>query len=279
MGGRNGTGGMLLTSQGGTGATNNDAVLYLDQYNGTARNRLMSAGLHNVTMGDASYIVENRQGAALNIAPVSSNGGAAISYYGADPSNGSVYFSLGSYAGTFFLDAWDPHSVLNNKTIFSIDFGGDAEFTYNFGVGEDLTVGGNAFKPGGGTWSSTSDRRVKQDVAPLDNAIDTLLKLRPVSFRYTAEYRAMQGGLPDKPYLGFIAQEFADVFPEAVTSTGQHVPGAAKDAAPILALDSNPALITTVAAAQELAIENADLRRRVDRLSARLDALEARKDN
>jgi len=133
--------------------------------------------------------------------------------------------------------------------------------------------------PGGGSWAATSDRRIKQDIAPIENAIDTLLKLRPVSFRYTPEYRALEHNLPDKPYLGFIAQEFADVFPEAVSSTGRRVPGAPEGDPSILALDSTPALITTVAAVQELATENADLRKQLDALAARLSKLESAQGN
>jgi hypothetical protein len=96
----------------------------------------------------------------------------------------------------------------------------------------------------------------------------------------------MESNLPDKPYFGFIAQEFRDVFPDAVSSTGRRVPGSAPGDEPILALDSSPALVTTVAAVQELAVqsedtqrevatlraENAALRARLERIEARLDA-------
>ncbi|HEX4481429.1 MAG TPA: tail fiber domain-containing protein, partial [Rudaea sp.] len=104
-------------------------------------------------------------------------------------------------------------------------------------------------------------------------------KLRPVNFRYTPEYRAMEGGLADKSYAGFIAQEYADVFPSDVISTSKHVPGADKNDPTILALDPNPALITAVAAVQELATENADLHHQIDELAARLSKLESRRGN
>jgi len=69
------------------------------------------------------------------------------------------------------------------------------------------------------------------------------------------------------------------VFPEAVTQTKKRVPGAGTNAENILALDPNPAIITAVAAVQELATENADLHHQIDQLSARLARLEARKGN
>jgi hypothetical protein len=89
----------------------------------------------------------------------------------------------------------------------------------------------------------------------------------------------MEHHLADRPYLGFIAQEFAEVFPDAVSETGQRVPGAAAGDPSILALDANPALITTVAAVQELAAENAGLRKQLDALAVRLNKLESAQGN
>ncbi|MDR3385582.1 MAG: tail fiber domain-containing protein [Rudaea sp.] len=160
-------------------------------------------------------------------------------------------------------------------------------------TGNLAIAGATATKPGGGSWTATSDRRIKQDITTIQDALDTVLKLRPVNFHYTAEYRAMEGGLADKGYQGFIAQEFAEVFPEAVTSTDKQVPGAAVGDAPILALDPNPALITTIAAVQELALrdqtngtdiatlkqENAALRESLNAVLARLNKLESQQAN
>ena len=61
--------------------------------------------------------------------------------------------------------------------------------------------------------------------------------------------------------------------------TSKRVPGADAKEPSILALDPNPALITAVAAVQELATENAELHHEIDELSARLSRLEARKGN
>ncbi|MEO7065123.1 MAG: tail fiber domain-containing protein, partial [Dokdonella sp.] len=144
----------------------------------------------------------------------------------------------------------------------------------------NLTVfGPTATKPGGGMWSAPSDRRIKQDIEPIHDAVDTLMKLRPVNFHYTPQYRAMEGGLADKSYEGFIAQEYAEVFPSDVISTDKHVPGANKNDPTILELDSSSAVITTVAAVQELAVENAALRKEVDALTRRLGKLETAKGN
>ena len=135
----------------------------------------------------------------------------------------------------------------------------------------------NAYKPTAGSWLSSSDARIKSDIRPIESALDTLARVRPVSFHYSPEYRAMKGGLEDKPYLGFIAQEFAEVFPESVIRTEEHVPGASAGEPGILALDPNPALITTVAAVQELAqSKTSALHKQIDELDARLNKLEGK---
>jgi hypothetical protein len=153
-----------------------------------------------------------------------------------------------------------------------------------------LEVQGNASKSSAGDWLANSDRRIKTGIAPIPNALDTIMKLRPVTFRYDAAYRAANKGLDEKRYYNVIAQEFAEVFPDAVKGSGEYLPGTAKTAAnEILQVDTYPAQITALAAIQELAVadealraelalaqtENATLRRTLHALEARLQRLEA----
>lgn len=72
---------------------------------------------------------------------------------------------------------------------------------------------GAAYKPGGGAWTTLSDARAKRDITPLDNSLDTLLKLRGVTFYYNdpSEMGAIAG-----KRTGFIAQEVEQVIPEWV---------------------------------------------------------------
>ena len=244
-----------------------------------------------ISSGANQFLILATGGVAINGTPTSANdeltiygnGGGGTNNVDVDlfPYGASQGFSLRVAGGSgenpgFAIEQTDGKSRF--VSVLSLDSTGN------------LTIaGGTAIKPGGGSWTATSDRRIKQDITPIHGALDTVLKLRPVNFHYTPEYRAMEGGLADKGYLGFIAQEFADVFPEAVISTDKQVPGAAVGDAPILALDPNPALITTVAAVQELAVrdqtngddiatlkqENAALRESLDAVLVRLDTLES----
>ena len=47
-----------------------------------------------------------------------------------------------------------------------------------------LHVNGTAGKPGGGSWSNSSDRRLKKNIEDLDGSLDQLMKLRGVTFQY-----------------------------------------------------------------------------------------------
>ncbi|MDX2132214.1 MAG: tail fiber domain-containing protein [Planctomycetota bacterium] len=76
-----------------------------------------------------------------------------------------------------------------------------------------LVVGGNAGKPGGGSWAVLSDRRLKHDIAPLSSSLDRLLQLRGVSFLYTPDVASRER--PGRR-VGFVAQEVEPIFPDWV---------------------------------------------------------------
>ena len=83
----------------------------------------------------------------------------------------------------------------------------------NSGVKADLHVAGNAFKPGGGFWSASSDIRLKKSVQSLKGALEKLSRLRGVSFQWREPEK--QGDLTG-PQMGLIAQEVEEVLPEWV---------------------------------------------------------------
>jgi hypothetical protein len=77
-----------------------------------------------------------------------------------------------------------------------------------------LHVNGDAGKPGGGSWSVASDRRLKKNVEDLDGALDTMLELRGVEFEYIDPESINE--LPGQR-IGFIGQEVEAVFPDWVS--------------------------------------------------------------
>jgi endosialidase-like protein len=78
-----------------------------------------------------------------------------------------------------------------------------------------LQVNGQALKPGGGSWASTSDQRVKKEVKEFHPGLAQLLKVRPVLFKYNGLAGTADDG---KEYVGVIAQELEKVLPGMVSS-------------------------------------------------------------
>lgn len=74
-------------------------------------------------------------------------------------------------------------------------------------------VNGDAKKPGGGEWSTTSDKRTKKNINQYEAGLADVLKLNPVTFNYNGK-----AGITDteQNHVGLIAQEFAKIAPYAV---------------------------------------------------------------
>ncbi len=197
--------------------------------------------------------------------------------YGIEHTDGTRRLStyLSTSGGWFGTRSPDP-------LYFFVNDGGPAMTILtsgNVGIGRSpsanrLEVEGNASKTSAGAWLSNSDRRIKQDIRTVESALDTLDRVRLVSFRYTDDYRAAHPSVTDRPYLNVIAQEFAEVFPDHVQSSGEKLP----DGSEILQVDTYPLTIYTAAAVQELKdrveTEVAGLRQENAALKARLERLE-----
>jgi hypothetical protein len=156
-----------------------------------------------------------------------------------------------------------------------LNYGGARLGLGRYPAANQLEVEGDASKSTAGSWLANSDRRIKQEIAPVTNALETLAKVRLVSFRYTDAYRAQHPGIADRRYLNVVAQEFAEVFPDAVTSSGEKL---AEGGDEILQVDTYPLTIYSAAAIHELqqALDKKD--NEIRELKARLEELERRFD-
>jgi hypothetical protein len=128
----------------------------------------------------------------------------------------------------------------------------------------DLSITGNAFKPGGGAWGTRSDERLKQEIKPLDNALERLLQLRPITFAWKKP--AEEGNLTG-PQMGFLANEVETVFPDWV--------GVDPDGYKTLTIRGFEAL--AVEALKELRSENEQLRAALAEMQEKIDGLERRR--
>ncbi len=133
-----------------------------------------------------------------------------------------------------------------------------------------LEVNGGASKTAAGDWLANSDRRIKTDVIDIEDSYSTLLKLRPVKFKYTEEWKRDRPSIEDKYYYNFIAQEYAEVFPESVQGSGEFLEGDDKE---IIQIDTYNAQIVTIAATQELIRDHTKMKEEIAGLKQALESI------
>jgi len=147
----------------------------------------------------------------------------------------------------------------------------------------------SAYRPTGNTtWDGFSDARAKENVTNLTGALDTISQLRPVTFDWTDDYADTMNMFEmdttdEKSYnhfsvkengydldrktsqIGFIAQEFEEVFPKSITETEMQLGDTKVEDFKTVNYDHLIPVLTK--AVQELKAEN-------DALKARIEALE-----
>lgn len=124
-----------------------------------------------------------------------------------------------------------------------------------------LEVNGDAAKPGGGSWTVASDRRLKDVQHSYDRSFEAIKSLKPVVYRYKSGNPA---GLPsDVLYVGLIAQDVERVIPEAVSA----------DDAGYLHLNNDPIIWTMLNAINDLRAENERQRIELEELRTEMETL------
>lgn len=142
------------------------------------------------------------------------------------------------------------------------------------GIGTDipdslLTVNGSASKPGGGSWSTFSDSRLKDVNVQFNRGLEAMGKIQPVQYHYKSGNPYQ---LPSEPeHVGVLAQQVEQAVPEAVERT--------KDG--YLTVNNDPIMWTMFNAIKELnqklEEKNSQLQKQDEEntaLKSRLDRLE-----
>jgi hypothetical protein len=137
---------------------------------------------------------------------------------------------------------WYIRSSTNTGVVILQDTGG------NVGIGTTtpgypLEVFGLAHRSDNvATWATTSDRRLKTGIKPIQNGLDTIRQVNPVSFVYTDAYKSKNPGLPNARQFSIVAQEYQQIFPDFVTTNN----------AGYLTVDVSPLTFFNTAAIKEL---------------------------
>jgi trimeric autotransporter adhesin len=120
-----------------------------------------------------------------------------------------------------------------------------------------LSVIGTAGKPGGGSWASFSDKRMKQDIRPFQQGLAEVISINPVRFRYNK----LSGHDMQKEYVGVIAQELQEIAPDMVSTFE-------KDGEAYLQVDNSAMIYLLINAVKELNDENMQLKEDIARIKS-----------
>ncbi len=252
--------------------------------------------------GRNQFLIRARGGVGIN---TNAPGGAALTVAQPNPADSGNTIRLRTSTRSSEWSVYEPDgatALISLAGDLRLETGIASKYIYTndkFGVlgrptANALEVNGEASKSVAGSWLANSDRRIKTDIAPIPDALDTIMKLRPVTFRYADDYRKAHDSIDDTSYYNVIAQEFAEVFPDAVKGSGEYLPGKSRTVEnEILQVDTYPAQIASIAAIQELAVnddaqreqmtalkrDNAALHQELDALTLRFARLEARQEH
>ena len=133
----------------------------------------------------------------------------------------------------------------------------------NVGIGtntpnQKLSVNGTAGKPGGGSWATFSDERLKDIKGEFTSGLDAVMKLKPIRYEYKADNA--EGIVSEGEHIGFGAAAVEKIIPEAVS----------RNADGYLMIDNDPILWTMLNAIKEQNAQNAELRTEIKEQNARM---------
>jgi Chaperone of endosialidase len=261
---------MTINSSGrvGIGTTNPQRPLHIIGPSGSAgtlSTGSVQAGLwiENATNTSLSFIVPT--GNAATITGLNPGASTAYAAYGMNDNgnNPFIYFGVGpggaperariNNSGNMLIGTTaEPASpgrlnVSNTPGLYCVrtmaaDQGG-SYFHVGFGIGNSV-IGSVTSSTTTTSYNTSSDYRLKENIAPMQNALGTLSKLNPVTYTWKANGEAGQG---------FIAHELQAVVPDCVTGEKDEVD---KDGNPIYqGMDTSHLVATLVKAIQELKAE------------------------
>ncbi len=282
-GGNAAFGGSSLRSN--TSGYNNTAAGYLSLNGNTAgydNTAIGQQALYGNTTGSSNtaigYAADVSSAALTNATAIGANARVAISNALALGGTGAnaVSVGIGTASPRSSIDVWGGQidvtgSDFNGTAVVGAS-GGNAFFSNNtpangivvgssgtVNMPSTLTVASTVSASG---YVTTSDENFKKDIQPLKDALQKVLDLRGVSFKW----KDPAPGVSDGEQIGLIAQEVEKVYPELVTT----------DASGKKFLNYGQLVSPLIESVKELSAENDALKANQAALDARITALEAR---
>ncbi|MFP4459451.1 MAG: tail fiber domain-containing protein [Candidatus Zixiibacteriota bacterium] len=234
---------------------------------------VVSGGMHNEAAGKYSVVgggIKNHALGERSAIPGGSYlrvGRGSFGFRGGVSGNPSSMIDVSAMDETFHIVDANFHFNYSNTTADFVINGSTDDLLHCDGLlnrvainsevthGYKFYVDGGAAKPGEATWAVYSDRRLKRAIEPYEHGLKEIIQLKPVNYEYNGQNNIQSEGR----YTGFIAQDIADIIPDAVKETESGY----------LAVHSDAIIWAMLNAVKELEAENRELEDRVERLEDR----------
>ena len=264
----NGTGSLVYIKQNTAWSAAQPWALYVTGYsylsgfriNGADGQRalyLASGTLGIATGDDTSPITfSNGSGGVTERMRIDSSGNLFIGTTTNPVSNAAAIINAVVSSG----DGFNLKHTVNGNNMFNLWQTGTTTYTaIGFSKGDSQTVRGTiSVSTSAVAYNTTSDYRLKENIVPMVGALETVTKLKPVTYKWKEN---------DSDGQGFIAHELQEVIPDAVTGEKDAVDDDGKPK--YQGIDTSFLVATLTAAIQEQ-------QTLIEALTARLTALEAK---
>jgi Chaperone of endosialidase len=131
------------------------------------------------------------------------------------------------------------------------------------GPDQTLTVNGGASKPGGGSWATFSDERLKNIKGSFTQGLKAVMQLQPIRYQYKPDNAL--GIKAEGEQIGFGAQAVQKIIPEAVT----------RDQKGYLLVNNDPIMWTMLNAIKE---QQAQIQQQQDQLKRQQEQIKRQED-
>lgn len=159
----------------------------------------------NSTNGYAAYFNAKFCGVRVDVAGGSGMYGFG-GYFTASNTNTSNYGATGIATGISSTNYGVYASASGGTTNYSLYCAGNGVYT--------------------GTWTQSSDRKLKNNIQPIARGLDLVLQLKPSTYEYkTKDTAYKEMNLATGLHYGFIAQDIEQVIPSVVQDNFQQKPG------------------------------------------------------
>jgi hypothetical protein len=225
---------LLLNPAGGLVAVGKTAASYNLDVNGSLGTGTINATSNGNTFG---WSTGPTSGAANTDCNVLLYNASSVNWAGMGCDvNGQIWFRVGT--------SGSPNPLLVISPAGGVGLGYNSP-AYLLQLGSD-----SAGKPNGGSWTNSSDLRIKRNVKDLVGGLDIIQRLRPIECEYNGlgGFRQQEG----QHILSFIAQEVREVLPGAVSSHRGKLHEDDEEETDILDFNMHEVLVHMVLATQQI---------------------------